>query len=122
MRGDGELGVARTESGADIESPQVPRTDDLVTDQIPLGQRSAAVRTGVVGSEKSMRSMGNGNAPLVDLHSPDAAKGKVGQAKDFGKQLVHRRRTLANGLLSCLVARSRGLAVSRSRGLAVSRW
>src|SRR5947209_13830270 len=98
MRGDRVVGGAGTESGADVESPQVPRTDDLVADEVSLRQRTAAVRTGVVGGEESAGGVRDGDGLVADLHGPDAADWNFGRVQDLGKGFVHRTRTVAKAM------------------------
>ena len=66
--------------------------------EIPLGERTAAMRAGVVGGEESARGVGDGDAAVVDLHGPDAADWKFGRVQDLGKGFVHRRRTVAKAM------------------------
>lgn len=53
-------------SGLEIESPEVPRTYDLASDQIPLTQRPASVRAAVVESKEPLRGMDDRDVPAVD--------------------------------------------------------
>src|SRR4051794_30937564 len=98
MRGDRVLGIAGTEAGAEVESPEMPWADDLVADEVSFRQRSAAMRTDVVGGEKSVDCVGDGDASIIDLHGPDAAHGNFGRVQDLGKGFVHRNRTVAKAM------------------------
>src|SRR5947207_719393 len=83
MRAHGEIGIAAARSGAQIESPQVPRADDLVADDVPFRERSAAMRARVVEREEPRARMTECQLRLADCDELGSSDRKIVRGTDI---------------------------------------
>ena len=96
MRSQPDLSISRTDSASNVEAPQMPRTDDLVSDQIALSQRPSSMRTAAFAGEKSARCVEERDLPMAHHHTFCTTGGQFTHAGDLEK-VFHRRRQKAEG-------------------------
>ena len=94
MRGQPDLRIPRADSASNVEAPQMPGTDDLVSNQIALSQRPSSMRTAVFAGEKSAGCVEERDFSIAHHHTFCTAGGQFTHAGDF-EEVFHMRRQKA---------------------------
>jgi len=69
-----------------VERPEMPRTNDLATDQVSFGERTASMRTGIVRREEAVIEVVDDDHATVDVHLAKAALRQFVHPQDFPKK------------------------------------